>query len=116
MSNLKDNTKPLTPWGYPQQNKTPASDQKSNASAASWQTIRAGLLSPPPLSSSLLLSPPPNAVAEEDFENEAPLTFEPAHSAAAGPGGWLVDLVEGMQGIELLKLPHAAPAAAAKAA
>ena len=90
---------PLTPWGYPRS--ATKSDPKSAASssAASWQTIRAGLLSPPPLSSALLLSPPPNERLDE-VEDDAP----PAE-APAGPGGWLVDLVEGMQGMELWSRP-----------
>lgn len=94
-NNSKLNAGPLTPWGYPQS--AAKSEPKSVASStASWQTLRAGLLSPPPLSSALLHSPPPNARLGE-LEDDAP----PAE-APAGGGGWLVDLVEGMQGIDSL--------------
>ena len=83
--------KPLTPWGYPRSSLEPKSAASSTASSnASWQTIRAGLLSPPPLSSSLLLSPPP-AERVDEFEDEE---MEEAPTAN-GPGGWLVNLVEG---------------------
>ena len=96
---------PLTPWGYPKSaaaKSEPKSD--SNASGASWQTIRAGLLSPPPATTAILaeaiLSPPPNSrVNEVEGEDAPPGPFAPPPPFAPvgmGRGGWLVDLVEGM--------------------
>ena len=71
-----DNTSSsFTPWGY----KAVQKECTSGTSSSSWQEVRAGLLSPPPLAAALLSSPVrPFADSgdearqpDEDEENEA---------------------------------------------
>merc|ERR1719506_2464249 len=75
------NTSALTPWGYPTRPDEKVNSGKSS-SGTSWQTIRAGLLSPPPLIASLLSPPPDGVEAVEQDEivdecEEAPTGEEP---------------------------------------
>jgi hypothetical protein len=98
----------MTPWGY----KGPASPAEAackstgQTSSSSWQEVRAGLLSPPPLAATLLASPmradgheaageADGATDEEDDEEveQQELPVEPA----MGRGGWLVNLVDYLQ-------------------
>ena len=103
----RSTTNVLTPWGYSIA-KGEHKDSGKSSGGASWETIKAGLMSPPPMAAGLL-SPPPNAVVEEaegeevadeatGEESEQPpeqTTTTAMAPAPAGRGGWLVDLVEG---------------------
>jgi hypothetical protein len=59
----RSTTNVLTPWGYSIA-KGEHKDSGKSSGGASWETIKAGLMSPPPMAAGLL-SPPPNAVVEE---------------------------------------------------
>jgi len=90
----------LTPWGYKQQGcglLPPSSGKASTGSASSWQTIRAGILSPPPLAAALL-SPQLSLDDADDGEVQAQ-SDEAGEEAEHTPAvrGWLVDLVEWIQ-------------------
>ena len=107
-------TPALTPWGYQLPSSTPARVSTGGSSSSSWQTVRAGLLSPPPAltAATILFSPPahpaaataPAADTDELGPREADDEAEPqqppmaavadAAEGATGPGGWLVDLVD----------------------
>ena len=118
------NTNVLTPWGYPRTN---ASEKKSGPSTgSSWQTIRAGLLSPPPVTASLLLSQTPPVLFDEidDTLSDAPAaggetpdgaTVDGGEEMPMGRGGWLVDLVEGWSLAPTATGPPAAPPSPAAA-
>lgn len=97
-----DNTSSsFTPWGY----KAVQKECTSGTSSSSWQEVRAGLLSPPPLAAALLSSPVrPFADSgdearqpDEDEENEASDRHDEQSTTGTGRGGWLVSLVDYLQ-------------------
>jgi len=99
-NHLTKSASKLTPWGYPlldeASGKSAASEKSSGG--ASWTTIRAGLLSPPPLISTLMSAEDEEAaVEEEEDEEEEAFATGGQPPAVAGRGGWLVDLVEGIE-------------------
>ena len=168
LSNSNSNRLLLTPWGYPHaeagEGATLASGVSGASSSDSWETVRAGLFSPPGGLSALLLSPPDyeiegkqlDEIGEQHGTNQrehipstthvltcpiliafsacsarslrvavcrdvchgtgapspkdeetasSPTADEEDPTTVAGRGGWLVDLVEG---IELWALPSTA--------
>jgi len=92
----------MTPnvWGYKEEATTCKS---TGTSTSSWQEVRAGLLSPPPLAATLLASPARVAGAlgqegadEEEDDDDQEQQEQPAEPAM-GRGGWLVNLVDYLQ-------------------
>ena len=106
----------ITPWGYVKKGDEASSAAKSACSTggASWQTIRAGLMSPPPLASSLLHCdnddddaklplPSTLVIGDKAVADQTPVVCCSAFVTAAssppppkGRGGWLVNLVESL--------------------
>lgn len=77
--------------------------KSTGTSTSSWQEVRAGLLSPPPLAATLLASPARVAgalgqegAAEENEDDDKEQQEQPAEPAV-GRGGWLVNLVDYLQ-------------------
>ena len=95
----------MTPWGYKQGPASPAEaacKSTGATSSSSWQEVRAGLLSPPPLATTLLASPmqadgqEAANEADGDKEEDDEQQERPAEPAM-GRGGWLVNLVDYLQ-------------------
>ena len=96
VEDLSHNTMPpkaFTPWGYAKKGpqKEPQSAE-APSSGSSWQTVRAGLLSPPPVAASILFTDPEGESQEEEELSEP--QEAPETKSRVGPGGWLVDLVD----------------------
>jgi hypothetical protein len=89
----------MTPWGY----KGPASPAEAACkstgatSSSSWQEVRAGLLSPPPLATTLLASPMQADGQEAANEADGDKEEDDEQQERMGRGGWLVNLVDYLQ-------------------